>query len=489
MLKSLRQYASFSAQPFPAGRALRLLALLLPLYQSSLAQGLTEPLVLRLSFNLTPALGSSGASSAAPEVQAERGAVSLSPTHASEPPTEIKHVLESLISSALQDHPAIHAQEVQKQAAQANVDSAAWQFYPTPSFSIEKARASTTDTSYQGDDRVSTVRIQQPLWTGGRLTAGKNKARADMVVSATAAEDTRQQIALRVVQIYSDWLTAHLKTQANEKSLATHEQLCEQIKRRVEQGVSSDIDLTLAKGRLKAVVADISLARTQKEVALARLAQLIGHPIDDEALRASIASPRQLEADLSSSIDQALSINPMIQKAQAQVKVREAVIAERRADLSPEVYLRAERQYGNYGYRNTAPENRLFIGITSRFGAGLSVLSEIEAAKSQHRAALIDIEVQNRSVREQIQADYALALSSESRLEALKASLDMAKQIVDSYNRQFLAGRKTWIDVLNAARELAQTEIQLADIQASQVVASWRLAIYTQGLANIVGGQ
>jgi hypothetical protein len=32
---------------------------------------------------------------------------------------------------------------------------------------------------------------------------------------------------------------------------------------------------------------------------------------------------------------------------------------------------------------------------------------------------------------------------------------------------------------MNAARELAQTEAQIADIRAAQVVATWRLAILT----------
>ena len=42
-------------------------------------------------------------------------------------------------------------------------------------------------------------------------------------------------------------------------------------------------------------------------------------------------------------------------------------------------------------------------------------------------------------------------------------------------------------DVMNAARELAQTEAQLSDTQAAQVVVSWRLAIGTRGLAAVLG--
>lgn len=58
-----------------------------------------------------------------------------------------------------------------------------------------------------------------------------------------------------------------------------------------------------------------------------------------------------------------------------------------------------------------------------------------------------------------------------------------------SYDRQFLAGRKSCLDVMNAARELAQTESQLADLQSTQVVVTWRLTILTRGVADALGSK
>jgi adhesin transport system outer membrane protein len=396
--------------------------------------------------------------------------------------------LERLIASALQNHPAIQVQQAQARAASASLDSANWQFFPTPSVALERASTGSSDAAYAGDSTVSTLRLQQPLWTGGRLTAGREKAKAAILVSETALEETRQQLALRVLQTYCDWLAAHLKVQAHEKSLATHVRLREQVKRRIELGASAESDLILAMGRLQSVTADISLANAQKNTALARLRQLTGNPIDEPALSSAIAAPRPLAGELQSLLDLALATHPTIKKAQAQAQVQEFVVAERRADLSPEVYVRAERQFGNFSSRNAPPENRIFIGLSSRFGAGLSSLSHVEGAKAEHQALLAEVDVQSRSVSEQVLADHALATSSTGRLEALRATLKAATQVAESYDRQFLSGRKTWLDVMNAARELAQTEVQLADIEASQVIVTWRLAIYGGGLANVMAG-
>ena len=394
--------------------------------------------------------------------------------------------LEQLIATALASHPSAQGQRALVQSAEAGVDTARWQFYPTPSVSIETANASATDPLYLGDNRVSTVRLQQPLWTGGRLTAGMDKAAAGLVVSQASLEEVRLQLGLRVVQAYGDWLSAYLKILANEKSLATHKRLGEQVKRRLSEGASAKSDLTLAVTRLESISADVTAARAQAEVALARLGQLLGSPVDGAVLAQAVAAPRELanagRTGVQALLEAALGVNPTVAKAQAQARVQEAVIGERRADLKPEVYARIERQYGNYNFPNGAPQNRLFIGLTSRFGAGLSTLSNIEAARTQHAAALSEIEAQSRTVSEQVLSDYALGLSAASRIASIQASLKAAEDVSASYDRQFLAGRKSWLDVMNAARELAQTETQLADLQSTQVVVTWRLAAYSRGI-------
>ncbi|MGZ8904912.1 MAG: TolC family protein [Methylobacter sp.] len=252
------------------------------------------------------------------------------------------------------------------------------------------------------------------------------------------------------------------------------------------KGVSAENDLTLVNSRLELIVADITATHAQKDTALARLGQLLGRRVDTPALNAAIAVPRPVNADLQALLDQALSVNPTIQRAQAQALAQEAAIAERRADLSPEVYLRAERQYGNQTYSNASPENRVFLGVSSHFGAGLSSLSNIESAKAQHQAALEEVAAQSRTVNEQVMADHALATSSERRLAALKTALKAAEEVSQSYDRQFLAGRRTWQDTMNSVRELVQIEVQMADTVAAQLLSSWRLSIYTQGLAAVV---
>ena len=400
-------------------------------------------------------------------------------------PPAMAQPLEQLIAAALDSHPSVQAQSALVQSSQAGVASAKWQYFPTPSLSIEAANTKGTDTLYQGDSRVAIARLQQPLWTNGRLTAGSDKAAAGLAFSQASLEEVRLQLGLRTVQSYGDWLSAYLKVLAYEKSLATHERLREQTQRRLSEGVTSQSDLTLSITRLEAISADVTAARAQADIARARLAQLVGRPVDAAALTQALARPHELttsHAGLSGLLAMAMTASPALAKAHAQARVQQAAIDERRADLLPEVYARLEHQSGNFNQSNSPSQSRLFIGLTSRFGAGLSTLSNIESARSQYTSALSEVEVQSRSISEQVLTDYAQALAAKSRLQSLQASLDAAAEVSASYDRQFLAGRKSWLDVLNAARELAQIAAQMADLQAAQVVVTWRLVAYTRGV-------
>ena len=47
--------------------------------------------------------------------------------------------------------------------------------------------------------------------------------------------------------------------------------------------------------------------------------------------------------------------------------------------------------------------------------------------------------------------------------------------IVDSYMRLYLAGKKTWFEVLSAERELTQSRLSMADMKAAAASANNRV--------------
>lgn len=391
--------------------------------------------------------------------------------------------LPTLISTALMSHPSIASQKAQMQAAEIGIETAKWQYFPTPAVSTERANAASGDPFYGGDKNVTTVRLQQPLWTNGRLTAGKEKAQASLAYETADLNETSLQISLKVAQAYADFLASHWRMQSTEQSLATHQKLREQVQRRMELGVQSDADLQLAQTRLDSVRSDLSAARARVETYAVRLKQLIGQPINLGELLANLSSPLALLVSQDMALEAALAINPTIQKARAQSQIQDAMVEENRSALLPDVYVRAERQFGAFSIQtSSAFQDRIFVGLSTQLGAGLTVLSNVKAAQARSLAAKEEVQTQTLSISEQVLTDYAQVTRLAEQTQALASALTSQEQVMLSHDRQFLAGRKSWTEVLNTARELSQAQAQLTDIKANHIAVSWRLALFVKGL-------
>lgn len=384
------------------------------------------------------------------------------------------------IGKSLAAHPSLRATHFQVGAAEAEREAAWQQFLPTPSVSVEQARAAGGDPNYGGDDTVAVFRLQQPLWTGGRLSAGVDRAEANVAVASAGVRETRLQLSLRAVQAWADWYGAFLRTQALLTSMRTHERLHAQVQRRVDAGASSMAELVLTKGRLDQVVAQHQGALSQQDVARVKLAQLMGEP-----LPASAVPLQRLNFDpvaLPELQHRALALHPAIERLQGQLRMLDAELDERRAELAPELSLRAEHQRGNFSTPESAASSRLFVVLSTRFGAGLSSLSRIEAGRQRREATLAGMEEVQRSVIEQLDADWVQLVSLRTREPALERSLAASRSTAEAWDRQFLAGRKSWMEVMNTARDLAQAEIELSDLKAASALVRWRLALFSLGV-------
>jgi adhesin transport system outer membrane protein len=396
--------------------------------------------------------------------------------------------LHDLLFNAVATHPSIQTSKALIGAAQQGLSNARWQYFPTPSLSVQSAKASSTDTSYAGDARVTVLALTQPLWTGGRIEAGVDKAQAYAEGAQASLAEAQQQLAIRVVQAYGDWLSSYRKRAAYQVGQAQHIRLKDQVDRRIHEGQAAASDLALAQGRLASLDADMALAITQEEISLARLSQLLGQPVAAQTLTGALAEPLPLTLNASDLLAQAQSYSPALARARSNAQAQLATIEEVKSATQPEVSLRLENQRGNFNYTGGPQHQRAFINLTSRLGAGLSNFAAINEAVQRHAAALADIESQQRSLAEQVMTDHALLLTSQSRRKALQTSAELADQVLASWDRQYLSGRKSWQDLMNSAREQVQVQAQLADLEGSQLVASWRLAL-TTGQLQVSTGQ
>ena len=390
--------------------------------------------------------------------------------------------LNQLITKALNTHPDLAVQEARLEIANTQLDLAKEQFSPTFSVSVENvAKPRDADRNFGSDQAVATFRLQQTLYAFGRLRASEAKFAAGVDSQTLALEEIKLELAQSVLQAWGEWYAAELRLDAVFKNKQTHEELRDSVSRRAEKGASSPSEVRLSEARLAQVEAQLANAQLQAEAAKVKLEQLVGEPL------AQTAEPRQFLdyalGERSQMVMQALSIHPTLMRFAADIKQSEAEVEEQIAALGPELYLRAEHQRGDFA-TDIPFQNRVFIGFQSDFGAGSSALMEVKLAEQRITTLKAEVEVVKRDVTERVKLELTQLRLLDVRQEALELSLSANEDIAKAFNRQYLAGRRSWVEVMNTARELSQAELELAELKAAKVLSYWRLSFLVNGVTG-----
>jgi adhesin transport system outer membrane protein len=378
-------------------------------------------------------------------------------------------------------HPSVQSALNQIESARQEVTGAKWQFGPTPSVGVEKSSKVPDGLT---DRRTSYARLQQPVWTGGRLTAQLDRAQAQESIARLSMEEQRLSLAARWLQVWADVQAAELKIQALAESEDQHRKYVLQVQSRAKEGQAPRSDVQLSLTRLAAVQAELEQARTQKRQAISRLEQMYGATLPVQAiqwtapLQAVAAAPTQPPRLPSDWLSQVQEKHPTLQKAQEVARTVRADIELAKSRAYPEVYVRGEVLHGDV----TKNTQQIYVGVSSSFGAGLSTLTAIAANQARLEAQEHEAEARRREIAEQVLADVENLESQTQRLRYLEQAYNSADDFLQSSERQFAAGRKSWQELMNTAREKAQALTQLADAKTFLWLAQQRLNLLSMGI-------
>jgi adhesin transport system outer membrane protein len=375
---------------------------------------------------------------------------------------------DQILQSALASHPALQAKRSAQDAARADLEGAKWQRYPT--LSVEGA----TPSSHQNS---ALVRIEQPLWSGGRISAGIDAAGNRLGAADAALDEERLNLSLRVIAAYSEALRQRGRQQYAIKGVQEHDKLLNIIRRRVTQEVSSQTDQRLAEARMYQAANDQSAAAQALSNALTQLSQLAGKPVS--AISSLELNELNTPASLESALPQALSYSPSLRRLSQEELAADADIVGKRAVYMPQLALRLEKSTGQLS------DSRAMLVLFAQPGAGLSALSGVNAAIAKREALRMEHEAAERDTRERVTLDWTEWAAAGLRVDNAGRSSAMSTDVFESYTRQYVIGRKTWNDVLNAVRESTQSQFALEDARAQTIAASLRLSAQTGTLKQI----
>lgn len=387
--------------------------------------------------------------------------------------------LDNLIYKALISYPSVLSKQASKEAAETDLTAAKLRFLPNPSISTQR-----NQVAYNGQGvnslPATLMSVSQPIWMGGALTAGYDKADARLSASDFELLETREEISRRLISVYAEWLKAWLKIKALEENVRLHEKFAGLINRRYEQGVASGSDRDLGVSRLHQAQSELDIQRSIEQTSLASISELVGDSVTSLGLAKTIA--KHLEVPKRQiGLSKAIADNVSIKRYKFEAEAAEAEAKEVRAQALPQVSFQAQRQIGNSMLPGAPGFDAYGLVVSYAPGGGFSSAVTASAAIHRARSASIHVETVRRELSDKLNQEYNEYEFSLLRRASLQQSASLAGDISASYDRQYLVGRKSWLDLMNSVRERAQTRLQLADAEGSVLGSSRRLMIYIDG--------
>jgi adhesin transport system outer membrane protein len=375
--------------------------------------------------------------------------------------------LQSAIQKTTQTYPTVSAKKSEMEASRQSLIGSAWQLGPNISFSRGQNNFG---------QETSVTRVQQPLFTGGRVLFGIKQAQAARELTESELINLEQELIVRVSESYVDVSKNKEKLQIAQKNMAEHKRLEEMILRRNQAGLSSDNDVTLANMRYQQSLAELEQYKSIYQTSLDSLSQWVGEPITQQS---AITPIHQIKLNKFSPTLQELkeltsSFSPQINVQKNRADVARAKSKVDRSVLLPQVYLRHDRFSG--AVNSFTAREQTYVAVEYQFGAGLSSAYNWSASINQEKNAESLIEAAEKEVSLSLSRDWNQYSLSKNQITIIEKQAQASKEVMDSFLRQYTVGKRSWLEVLNAQRELSQTSYTLIDSRSVSVLAQIKLA-------------
>ena len=368
--------------------------------------------------------------------------------------------LKDAFTLSLQSHPIIKAKRSDIEASKSGIDVAKWQRFPSVSSQTLPGRV--------GSGTSILLRIQQPLWAGGRITSGIDAAEAKAIGSEASFIDAEQQIISRVSNAYFDYLKFQEKIRLSTINIQEHQRLLEIISRRSESEVSSQNEIVMARSRLSTAVNERIQFSSQFHNAKADLEQLTG-----QKFKKLTIEKFKINTDINNIdhyLSKAVEFSPGLKKIDADWQAAKLQIEVKKASLWPQLSLNVDNYTGS-----TYPDHMVYLSLGYQSGNGLSTVSSIQEAKSQSATFEQNFEASKKDLQDKLRIDFYLLNTSVNSEKVLIDLANSNKDVYESFLRQYSIGKKTWLEVLNSRKEATQAEYSRTDAKWTSFQADFRI--------------
>ena len=316
------------------------------------------------------------------------------------------------------------------------------------------------------------MRLQQPLWTFGKINNAIQRAEANYTAEQWALLQVQRQLIEQTAVTYARVQGIKAREQVADENVTQHEQLFQRIQRRQQGLLDTEADVMLARSRLVQARVQRQNIRGELLVALSELQSLTqifvaaDSPVDEQLAELPTVQKVELLA-LDNSAD--------LQLKRERLKVAELAIKQEKSASKPNLYLQVDHDVGD-SQINTQRTRYGINFVASYEGLGFTGRGQVKIAVARSNAARYDVDATLNDVKQRVSMLMLNRKVQQDSLESQREVVDSIGETLASFMRQYQSGRKTWVEVLNTQRELTQQRLQLSQIHNDWLILSLRVA-------------
>jgi outer membrane protein len=327
-----------------------------------------------------------------------------------------------------------------------------------------------------GDRPIASAQVQavQPIYTGGRVSAGIRQAKAGINAAKSQFDAAEQDLILQVVTAYVDVRRDREAVAIRKNNVDVTGEQVRAADDRFEVGVVTRTDVSLANARLEGARAALAGAEASREASEANY-QFLTSLKPGELAPPPPVPP--LPASLEDAVAVALDGNPDIEAARHSERAASEAIEVARAQYRPQINLvgtaGVQETYGDVTRRDTSV-SAVAQGTIPLLSGGL-IKSQVSSARLRRDQARNQIDVLERQIRAQVaQAWFGYDASLRS-IEASSRQVDAAEIAYEGAKEELAVGVRTTLDVLDQEQQLFEARLALVQSERDAYVAAFRL--------------
>jgi len=384
--------------------------------------------------------------------------------------TTCETTFEDILNEGLGSHPSIAMSKSMVEGAEFGVDSAFWGYFPSPSVDVSFKTA---------DEKQTTLRLDQPLWTGGKIDAAYDKAKAEKKEATYGYDENQYKLIDTYLTTIQEYLIAQEKIKVLNQNKKQFMDLREMLERMMKAGVLSQTDKNLLNSRIATLYADLVVTKAKHKVSKIQFEILTGRMIPCN-INFNYRKILNETTPIEKYIKELLETHPSLKIMDAKIGSAISEVGASKSTLWPSLMLRAEHRSGTI-YDETEPEseNLVYVALNVSTGAGISALSNINKAKINVSKVKYEKLSKEKEVIDKLMSDYTNYITVKSQKKIVFDNIENQTEVYDSNKRLFLSGQKKWLDVVNSLSELNKQKILYSKLQEQSQLLEYKIALKT----------